>query len=137
MPLKEQNSADAELAEQYDVVTIDYSSGAFGPKPGLPTCVAILKTAEAVPNSATCVTIPFAPMLPHRKGIAHSPAIGRGDAIACSKHAIKSHRLAACEPVSVCKKRWRGTASKLRFCWRLSPMGAALPSSVAAASSPC
>jgi triacylglycerol esterase/lipase EstA (alpha/beta hydrolase family) len=35
---------DADLAEQYDVVAIDYSSGAFGPKPGLAGCAAILKT---------------------------------------------------------------------------------------------
>jgi palmitoyl protein thioesterase len=35
---------DAELARQYDVMAIDYASGAFGPKPGLPTAAAILKT---------------------------------------------------------------------------------------------
>src|SRR5262249_41852235 len=35
---------DADLAAQYDVVAIDYSSGAFGPKPGLAGCAAILKT---------------------------------------------------------------------------------------------
>jgi triacylglycerol esterase/lipase EstA (alpha/beta hydrolase family) len=35
---------DGELAEQYDVEAIDYSSGVFWSKPSLPTCAEILKT---------------------------------------------------------------------------------------------
>jgi hypothetical protein len=35
---------DAELSEHYDVAAIDYRSGAFRSKPGLPTCAAVLKT---------------------------------------------------------------------------------------------
>jgi ribosomal protein S10 len=35
---------DAEITEQYDVAAIDYSSGPFGSKPGLPICAGILKS---------------------------------------------------------------------------------------------
>jgi pimeloyl-ACP methyl ester carboxylesterase len=35
---------DAELAQQYDAMAIDYDSGAFGPKPGLQNCADILRT---------------------------------------------------------------------------------------------